>query len=111
MQKKKAAEKVDFQKLTLTRTGVERLEASPLHQTSEQLRGIDHRRPGMRPAKPRQNGASLHPALRALRASVLLSSNLPFSKWEQIFKDQMATTAAIDRLVHHSVIVELNTTG
>lgn len=40
--------------------------------------------------------------------SVLLTSNLPFSKWEQIFKDAMTTAAAIDRLVHHSVILELN---
>jgi DNA replication protein DnaC len=39
---------------------------------------------------------------------VLLSSNLPFSKWEQIFKDTMTTAAAIDRLIHHSVIIELN---
>lgn len=41
--------------------------------------------------------------------SVLLTSNLPFSKWESIFKDPMTTAAAIDRLVHHSVILELNT--
>jgi len=34
-------------------------------------------------------------------------SNLPFSKWEQIFKDPMTTTAAIDRLVHYSTIIEL----
>ncbi len=37
----------------------------------------------------------------------MLTSNLPFSKWEVIFKDPM-TTAAIDRLVQHSVILELN---
>ena len=42
------------------------------------------------------------------RGSVLLTSNLPFSQWERIFKDPMVTAAAIDRLVHHSVIVELN---
>jgi DNA replication protein DnaC len=42
------------------------------------------------------------------KGSVLLTSNLPFSKWEQIFKDPMTAAAAIDRLVHHSVIVELN---
>ena len=47
-------------------------------------------------------------AERYERGSVLLTSNLPFSKWEQIFKDAMTTAAAIDRLVHHSVIVELN---
>src|SRR5258708_18533696 len=42
------------------------------------------------------------------RGSVLLTSNLPFSGWEAIFKDPMTTAAAIDRLVHHSVIIELN---
>jgi DNA replication protein DnaC len=47
-------------------------------------------------------------AERYERGSVLLSSNLPFSGWEQIFKDPMTTAAAIDRLVHHAVIVELN---
>lgn len=47
-------------------------------------------------------------AERYERGSVLLTSNLPFSKWEAIFKDPMTTAAAIDRLVHHSVILELN---
>ena len=47
-------------------------------------------------------------AERYERGSLLLSSNLPFSQWEQIFKDPMTTAAAIDRLVHHSVIIELN---
>ena len=42
------------------------------------------------------------------RTSVMLTSNLPFSRWENIFKDPMTTAAAIDRLVHHSVILELN---
>ncbi len=40
--------------------------------------------------------------------SILLTSNLVFSDWERIFKDPMTTAAAIDRLVHHSVILELN---
>jgi len=47
-------------------------------------------------------------AERYERGSVLLTSNLPFSKWEGIFKDPMTTAAAIDRLVHHSIILELN---
>lgn len=47
-------------------------------------------------------------AERYERASVMISSNLPFSKWETIFKDPMIAAAAIDRLVHHSVILELN---
>ena len=37
-----------------------------------------------------------------------MTSNMAFSKWEGIFKDAMMTAAAIDRLVHHSVIIELN---
>jgi DNA replication protein DnaC len=47
-------------------------------------------------------------AERYERGSIWLTSNLPFSKWESIFKDPMTTAAAIDRLVHHSVILELN---
>ena len=47
-------------------------------------------------------------AERYERGSVMLTSNLPFSRWEEIFKDPMTTAAAIDRLVHHSVIIELN---
>lgn len=40
--------------------------------------------------------------------SVMITSNLPFSKWERIFKDPIMTAAAVDRIVHHSVILELN---
>lgn len=47
-------------------------------------------------------------AERYERGSVVLTSNLAFSGWEAIFKDPMTTAAAIDRLVHHSVILELN---
>jgi DNA replication protein DnaC len=47
-------------------------------------------------------------AERYERGSVMITSNLPFSKWEIIFKDPMTTAAAIDRLVHHSIILELN---
>ena len=42
------------------------------------------------------------------QGSVMVTSNLPFSKWDKIFKDPMTTAAAIDRLVHHSVVLELN---
>jgi DNA replication protein DnaC len=42
------------------------------------------------------------------RGSLMISSNLPFSKWESIFKSPMVTVAAIDRLVHHSIIIEMN---
>ena len=47
-------------------------------------------------------------AERYERGSVLITSNLPFSSWEAIFKDAVTAAAAIDRLVHHSVILELN---
>lgn len=46
-------------------------------------------------------------AERYERRSVLITSNLVFSKWDQIFKDTMTTAAAVDRVVHHSVILEL----
>jgi len=47
-------------------------------------------------------------AERYERRSVLISSNLVFSKWDQIFKDPMTTMAAVDRLVHHATILEFD---
>ena len=47
-------------------------------------------------------------AERYERRSVLVSSNLVFSKWDQIFKDPMTTMAAVDRLVHHAIILEFD---
>ncbi len=47
-------------------------------------------------------------AERYERRSLMISSNLVFSKWDQIFKDPMTTMAAVDRLIHHSVILELD---
>ncbi len=47
-------------------------------------------------------------AQRYERRSLIITSNLVFSEWDKIFKDPMTTAAAIDRLVHHSVILELN---
>ena len=40
------------------------------------------------------------------RKSVMISSNLVFSKWDQIFLDPMTTAAAIDRLIHHAQVLE-----
>jgi DNA replication protein DnaC len=48
-------------------------------------------------------------AERYEQRSLVITSNLVFSKWNQIFQDEMTTTAAIDRLVHHATILELNT--
>ena len=47
-------------------------------------------------------------AERYERKSMLVTSNLVFSQWDQIFKNPMTTAAAIDRIVHHSVILEFN---
>jgi len=46
-------------------------------------------------------------AQRYERRSVLITSNLVFSQWDQIFKNPMTTMAAIDRLVHHAIILEM----
>lgn len=47
-------------------------------------------------------------AERYERRSMLITSNLVFSAWDRIFKNPMTTAAAIDRLVHHSVILEFD---
>lgn len=47
-------------------------------------------------------------AERYERRSVIITSNLVFSQWDQIFKNPMTTAAAIDRLVHHCSILEFN---
>lgn len=47
-------------------------------------------------------------AERYERRSVLITSNLVFSQWDKIFQDPMTTACAIDRLVHHAVILELS---
>ena len=46
-------------------------------------------------------------AERYERRTVIITSNLVFSQWDRIFKDPMTTAAAIDRLIHHCVILEL----
>ena len=46
-------------------------------------------------------------AERYERRSVIITSNLVFSQWDKIFKDPLTTAAAIDRLVHHAVILEM----
>lgn len=46
-------------------------------------------------------------AERYERRSMMITSNLVFSQWDQIFKDPMTTAAAVDRVVHHAVILEL----
>ncbi len=42
------------------------------------------------------------------RRSLLITANQPFGEWRKIFPDQAMTLAAIDRLVHHATIFEMN---
>ena len=42
------------------------------------------------------------------RRSLIITSNLVFSEWDRSFKTPMATAAAIDRLVHHAAIIEID---
>jgi DNA replication protein DnaC len=48
-------------------------------------------------------------AARYERRSLLITANQPFGAWDAIFPDPAMTVAAIDRLVHHSIILEMNT--
>ena len=47
-------------------------------------------------------------AHRYERKSLLITANQPFSQWDTIFTDSMMTVAAVDRLVHHALIVEID---
>jgi len=47
-------------------------------------------------------------AARYERRSLLITANQPFGEWGKIFPDQAMTLAAIDRLVHHATILEMN---
>ena len=40
-------------------------------------------------------------------ASLIITANQPFSEWDRIFPDSMMTVAAVDRLIHHASIIEL----
>lgn len=42
------------------------------------------------------------------RRSIAITANAPFSEWEQVFPDKAMTLAAVDRLVHHATILEMN---
>ena len=47
-------------------------------------------------------------AARYERRSLLVTSNQPFGEWTSVFPDAAMTLAAVDRLVHHAVILEMN---
>ncbi len=42
------------------------------------------------------------------RRSMLITANQPFADWNKVFPDPAMTIAAVDRLVHHSIIFEMN---
>jgi DNA replication protein DnaC len=42
------------------------------------------------------------------RKSLALAANTPFSQWGEVFVEPAMTLAAVDRLVHHSTILEMN---
>ena len=42
------------------------------------------------------------------RVSLMVTANQPFGEWNKVFPDQLMTVAAIDRLVHHAIILEMN---
>jgi DNA replication protein DnaC len=46
-------------------------------------------------------------AHRYERRSLLITANQPFSQWDAIFSDSMMTVAAVDRLIHHALILEI----
>ena len=47
-------------------------------------------------------------AARYERRSLLVTANKPFGEWNDVFPDPAMTVAAVDRLVHHATILELN---
>ncbi|HLR41768.1 MAG TPA: IS21-like element helper ATPase IstB [Pseudogracilibacillus sp.] len=58
-----------------------------------------------------KEGAELlftHLSLRAGRKSTIITSNLPFTKWNDIFNDQVLTAALTDRLTHKSHVLNMN---
>ncbi len=42
------------------------------------------------------------------RRSILITANQPFGEWDKVFPDKAMTLAAVDRLVHHATIFEMN---
>lgn len=49
-----------------------------------------------------------HLSLRAERKSAIITTNLYFEKWEEIFKDPIITTAIIDRITHKAIAINMN---
>ena len=47
-------------------------------------------------------------SVRYERRSILITANQPFDEWHKVFPDQSTAVAAVDRLVHHATILEMN---
>lgn len=48
-----------------------------------------------------------HLSLRASRKSTIITTNLGFDRWEEIFQDKVLTAAMVDRLIHNATIVNM----
>ena len=69
----------------------------------------DHRRTGLRP--PSTTGAELLFEVfsqRYERGSILVTTNLPFDEWTEVFGSERLTGVLLDRLTHHVHILEMN---
>ncbi len=72
------------------------------------LPAAGRRRGRLHPLRPRGRQPDVHARLaRYERASMIVTSNKPFSAWGEIFGDEVVAAAMIDRLVHHAEIVSL----
>ena len=69
--------------------------------------GVSPRVGAGRCSHPRRDGLFVLVSRRYERASLIVTSIEPFSAWGEIFGDEVAATAMIDRLVHRAEILSL----
>ena len=69
------------------------------------MRSIENQKPSL---TSRSHPETAKPPDRYERGSILVTSNLPFSEWDQIFQGERMTAALLDRLTHHAEIFEMN---
>jgi hypothetical protein len=79
------------------------------HRQAGQVPPVDPRRPGLRHQGSGLDQRPLRAHQRSCeRRSMLITANQAFGEWGRIFPDQAMTLAAVDRLVHHATIFEMN---